>query len=130
MKKILTLVIAMLMRISLSSFAGTKTNTSNNSKADKASIPTNIVIKQTITFDDGNTIAVFYEKKGQECKLYSKTDVSKYGVTDLCRIKSTNFEKTDHVRRKVLCYQKCQGTYCHGEGFLEVVKYYHCIHNP
>lgn len=102
MNKILALMIAMLMSISLSSFAGTKTNTVPNNKTEKVNVPKNLIVKQTITFDDGNTIEVFYEKKGQDCKLYSKTDVSKYDVTDLLRIKSTNFEKTDHVEGK--CY--------------------------
>ena len=102
MKKILSLMIAMLMSISLSSFAGTTTSTVSNTKTEKVSVPTNLIVKQTITFDDGKTIAVFYEKKGNDCKLYSKTDISKYGVTDLYRIKSTNFEKADHVEGK--CY--------------------------
>lgn len=102
MNKIITIMIAMLMSISLSSFAGTKTSTVVNAKTEKVSVPANLVIKQTITFDDGKTIEVFYEKKGENCKLYSTTNISKYGVTDLLRIKSTNFEKTDHVEGK--CY--------------------------
>lgn len=102
MNKIITLMIAMLMSISLSSFAGTTTSTVANTKTEKVSIPTSLIIKQTITFDDGKTIEVFYEKKGQNCKLYSTADINKYGVTDLYRIKSTNFEKTDHVEGK--CY--------------------------
>lgn len=102
MKKIITLMIAMLMSISLSSFAGTTTSTVANTKKEKVSVPANLIIKQTITFDDGKTIELFYEKKGQNCKLYSTADINKYGVTDLYRIKSTNFEKTDHVEGK--CY--------------------------
>ena len=102
MKKIFSLMFAMLMCISVSSFAATSASTVSNSKTESVSVPTNMVIKQTITFDDGKTIAVFYEKKGNDCKLYSKTDLNKYGVTDLYRIKSTNFEKADHVEGK--CY--------------------------
>lgn len=102
MNKIITIMIAMLMSISLSSFAGTKTSTASKSSTKNISVPANIVIKQTITFEDGKTIEVFYEKKGQDCKLYSTSNISKYGVSDLYRIKSTNFEKTDHVEGK--CY--------------------------
>lgn len=101
MKKLMFLMIAMLMSISLSSFAGTKTSTAHN-QTEKVSVPTTIIVKQTITFDDGETIEVYYEKKGQECRLYSKTDVTKYSVPDLYRIKSTNFEKVNHVEGK--CY--------------------------
>lgn len=102
MNKIITIMIAMLMSISLSSFAGTKTSTASKNTAKSINIPANLVIKQTIVFDDGNTIEVFYEKKGQDCKLYSTSNIGKYGVADLYRIKSTNFEKTDHVEGK--CY--------------------------
>lgn len=102
MNKIISIMIAMLMSISLSSFAGTTTSTAVSNKAEKVSVPANIIVKQTITFDDGKTIEVFYEKKGQDCKLYSTADISKYGMADLYRIKSTNFEKANHVEGK--CY--------------------------
>lgn len=102
MNKVITLMIAMLMSICLSSFAGTTTVMSSNNKTEKVNVPANLIVKQTITFDDGKTIEVFYEKKGQNCKLYSTANINKYGVTDLYRIKSTNFEKTDHVEGK--CY--------------------------
>ena len=110
MTKILSIMIAMLMSISLSSFASTTTDTVSHNKSEKqlgqrpvqVSVPTNLVVKQTITFDDGKTIVVYYEKNGNDCKLFSKTDINKYGVADLSRIKSTNFEKTDHVEGK--CY--------------------------
>lgn len=102
MNKIITVMIAMLMSISLSSFAGTTTGTVATNKAEKVDIPANIVVKQTITFDDGKTIVVYYEKKGSNCKLYSKQDITKYSIADLYRIKSSNFEKTDHVEGK--CY--------------------------
>ncbi len=95
-------MIAMLMSFCMSSFAGTKNSTVSNTKNANVSVPANLTIKQTITFDDGKTIVVFYEKKGQDCKLYSTADLNKYDVTDLYRIKSTNFEKTDHVEGK--CY--------------------------
>ena len=96
-------MIAVLMSISLSSFAGTTTSTTDNKKSTlTVNVPTNIIVKQSITFDDGKMIEVFYEKKGQDCRLYSTANLNNYGITDLYHIKSTNFEKVDHVEGK--CY--------------------------
>ena len=100
MKKILTIL--MVMSINLSAFAGTTTRTKSSNKSEQVNVPANIIIKQTITFMNGKSITVFYEKKGEKCSLYSKSDLSKYGAGDLLNIKSTNFERTNSVEGK--CY--------------------------
>lgn len=100
MKKIITLLMVMLMSVSLSASAGTTTDASAN--ALKLDIPVNIIIKQTVTFMDGKTIELFYQKEGDVCRLYSKTDITKYTQEDLNRVKSTNFERVNHVEGK--CY--------------------------
>lgn len=102
MKKILTLMIAVLMSISLSSFAGTTTSRECNNDLAGIVIPTNITVKQTVTFKDGKIIELYYQKKGDVCKLYSTTDVTKYKESDLGKIKSTNIEFVDKVEGK--CY--------------------------
>lgn len=118
MKKLMFLMIAVLMSFSLSSFAGTKTGTVSH-PTEKVNVPANLIVKQTITFDDGKTIMVFYEKKGQDSKLYSKTDVTKYSVADLYRIKSTNFEKTDHVEGKCYATRTVKALIAMAKGFLK-----------
>ena len=102
MKHLIIILITVLMSMSTSAFAATTTST--DSKIDLSSIvvPTNITVKQTITFKDGKTIELYYQKKGDVCKLYSTTDVTKYKESDLSRIKSTNFEIVDKVEGK--CY--------------------------
>ena len=122
-------MIAMLMSISLSSFAGTKTNTNTvsnnmlekqlNGKSSSVKVPVNIIVKQTITFDDGKTIEVFYEKKGQDCKLYSTSDVTKYSLADLMRVKSTNFEKVDHVEGKCYASRTVKALIAMARGYLK-----------
>lgn len=92
----------MFMSISLSAFAGTRTSSVRVNKSEKVAVPANIIVKQSITFMDGKTIVVFYKKTGNDCKVYSNENLNKYGVSDLMRIKSTNFERTDHVEGK--CY--------------------------
>lgn len=119
MNKILTLMIAMLMSISLSTFAGTKTSSKASIKNEKVNIPANLIVKQSITFDDGKTVVVFYEKKGQNCKLYSKSDISKYNLGDLSRIKSSNFEKTDHVEGKCYATKTVKALIAMAQGFLK-----------
>lgn len=96
----------MLMSFGTSTFAGTTTENNKVDNSPKFSIPVNIIIKQTITFDDGKSITVFYQKEGDVCKLYSNTDVTKYKDNDLGRIKSTNFELTDHTEGKCLMTKK------------------------
>lgn len=90
------------MSFSMSTFAGTTTGCNKCENVSKFEIPVNIIIKQTITFNDGSQIAVFYQKEGNVCKLYSKTDVTKYKERDLYRIKSTNFEIVNKVEGKCL----------------------------
>lgn len=62
---------------------------------------------------------MFYEKKGQNCKLYSKADINKYGLADLMRIKSTNFEKTDHVEGKCYATRTVKALMAMARGFLK-----------
>ena len=102
MKHVFIVLITMLMSMSTSAFAAT--TTSKECKIDLSSlvVPTNITVKQTITFKDGKTIELYYQKKGDVCKLYSTTDVTKYKESDLSMIKSTNFEFVDKVEGK--CY--------------------------
>lgn len=103
MKKFMFLLIAMLMSIGTSTFAGTKTASSNS---EKFTIPVNLIVKQTVTFTDGKTIELFYQKDGGVCRLYSCTDVTKYSKSDLNRVKATSFEITNHIEGKCLMTKK------------------------
>lgn len=102
MKKMKCFMVATLMSVSASTFAGTTTVESSSSSSISLDIPVNIVVKQTITFKDGKTIAVYYQKAENVCKLYSETDITKYKESDLTNIKSSNFEIVDKVEGK--CY--------------------------
>ena len=102
MKHLVVILMTVLMSISTSAFAVTKN--SPKSKIDLTSIvvPANITVKQTVTFKDGTTIELYYQKKGDVCKLYSTTDVTKYKESYLGKIQSTNFQIVDKVEGK--CY--------------------------
>lgn len=93
---------AMLISVSLSTFAGTTTCTESNNRSIEITIPTNMIVKQTISFNNGKKVVVYYQKEGDVCKLYSTTDVTKYSESDLASIKSTTFEVYDYVEGK--CY--------------------------
>lgn len=102
MKHFIVILMTVLMSMSTSAFAATTTSTENEINLSSFVVPTNITVKQTIIFKDGNTIELYYHKKGDVCKLYSTTDVTKYKESDLSKIKSTNFEFVDKVEGK--CY--------------------------
>ena len=102
MKHLIVILMTILMSISTSAFASTTTSTESKIDLSGIVVPTNITVKQTITFKDGKTIELYYKKKGDVCKLYSTTDVTKYKESDLSMIKSTNFEFVDKVEGK--CY--------------------------
>ena len=102
MKHLIVILMTVLMSMSTSAFAATTTSTESKIDLTSFVIPTNITVKQTITFKNGKTIALYYQKKGDVCKLYSTTDVTKYKESDLGKIQSTNFEFVDKVEGK--CY--------------------------
>lgn len=102
MKHVFIVLITMLMSMSTSAFAATTTSKECKIDLTSIAIPANITVKQTVTFKDGKIIELYYKKKGDTCKLYSTTDVTKYKESDLSRIKATNFELVDKVEGK--CY--------------------------
>lgn len=102
MKHFIVILMTMLMSISTSAFAATTSVTESKIDLSSLVVPTNITVKQTITFKDGKTISLYYHKKRDVCKLYSTTDVKEYKESDLGKIQSTNFEFVDKVEGK--CY--------------------------
>lgn len=102
MKHFIVILMAVLMSMGASAFAATTNSTENKIDLAGIVVPTNITVKQTVTFKDGKTIELYYQKQGDVCKLYSTTDVTKYKESDLNKIKSTNFEFVDKVEGK--CY--------------------------
>lgn len=102
MKHFIVILMTVLMSISTSAFAATTSVTEGKIDLSSLVVPTNITVKQTITFKDGKTISLYYQKKRDVCKLYSTTDVKEYKESDLGKIQSTNFEFVDKVEGK--CY--------------------------
>lgn len=105
MKKMFLILIAALMSVGMSASAGTKTegvNNENESANVAFAIPMNIIVKQTIVFNDGKSIVLYYQKENDDCRLYSPSDITKYSEKDLERIKSTSFDVASEVKGK--CY--------------------------
>lgn len=89
-----------------SATTGNESVSVKSEKAIKIDIPVNLIVKQTITFNDGTTVTVYYQKEGDTCRLYSNVDVTKYTEHDLNRIKATSFELADRVKGKCLMTKK------------------------
>lgn len=106
MKQFIVILMTMLMSMTTSAFAATTTSTVSEIDLLSFVVPANITVKQTVTFKDGTTIELFYQKKGDVCKLYSTTDVTKYMGSDLGKIQSSNFELVDKVEGK--CHMTCK----------------------
>lgn len=110
MKKLFAILsIALMSAFAAASASATTSCETTNVQIEKSlkfDIPVNMVVKQTITFNDGNTVTVYYQKEGNVCRLYSNVDVTKYTEQDLNRIKSTTFEVTDRVKGKCLMTKK------------------------
>lgn len=98
MKKLMLFMMIMLMSVTTSLSAATKGDKSQVSKA----LPTNIIIKQTTQFDDGRTLVLFYKKQGNQCEVYSTSDVNTYNEADLRHVKSTNVEIADCTEGKLV----------------------------
>lgn len=110
MKKIFAILGITLMSVFAAATASAKTGNESVSfmseKTIKIDIPVNLIVKQTITFNDGSTVTVYYQKEGDTCRLYSNVDVTKYTEHDLNRIKATSFELVDRVKGKCLMTKK------------------------
>lgn len=97
-----TLIIALMSAfVSTPVFASANGNTTDI-KLEILSLLQDITIKQTITFKDNSQVKLYYQKKGNICKVYSASNLNKYSSDDLKRVKSTVFEVTDYVEGK--CY--------------------------
>ena len=98
MKKIMLLLMVMLMSVMTSASAATK-----GGKSDVNSlVPTNIIVKQTTTLDDGRVLVLFYKKEGTKCEVYSTSDIKTYSERDLQHVRSTTVEIVDHTEGKLV----------------------------
>ena len=123
MKHGFIVLITMLMSMSTSAFAATTTSKECKIDLTSIAIPANITVKQTVTFKDGKIIEIYYQKKGDVCKLYSTTDVAKYKESDFSMIKSTNFEFVDKVEGKCYITRKTNDVIAFAKSVLKQLVY-------
>lgn len=123
MKHFIVILMTVLMSISTSAFAATTSGTESKIYLSSLVVPTNITVKQTVTFKDGKIIELYYKKQGDVCKLYSTTDVTKYKESDLGRIKATNFELVDKVEGKCYITRKTNDVIAFAKSVLKQLVY-------
>jgi hypothetical protein len=90
-----------LMIMLMSMMASTPVSAKSNKKNIADQVPTNIVVKQTMIFNDGRTLTIYYKKSGMQCEVYSPCNANDYSVDDASKIKSTNFEVVNKVEGKL-----------------------------
>lgn len=89
------------MVVLMSMMASTQAAAKSSKRDVVKMVPTNIVVKQTTSFDDGRTLVIYYKKQGQYCEVYSTSNADDYDVSDASRIKQTSFEVVDRVEGKL-----------------------------
>ena len=90
-----------LMVVLMSMMTSTPVSAKSNKNELKRNVPTNLIVKQTTQFNDGRTLIIYYKKTGNQCELYSPCNADNYNVSDVSKIKSTNFEVVDNVEGKL-----------------------------
>ena len=93
--------IQLLSIVLMSMIASTPVSAKTNKKSVKEQVPTNIIVKQTTQFNDGRMLTIYYKKSGMQCEVYSPCNASDYDMSDVSKIKSTNFEVEEKVEGKL-----------------------------
>ena len=99
MKRIFALLLlAVTVMVSTASAAtkGISTPSRNDIQTVASQVPANLTIRQDITLTDGTALTVYYVKEGNQCALYSEQSLKGYGLSDILRVKKTNFERVNY----------------------------------
>lgn len=95
MKKIIfALVLAVVALVSAPSASAAKTSDSTKSSNPVEqlwnALPDVLIVKQTATLNNGKSVTIYYKKAGNQCEVYTPSDITGLNVDDL-----TNLEKSD-----------------------------------
>ena len=63
-----------------------------------AAIPTELVVKQIATLNDGKEVTIYYKKVGDFCEIYSDNNLKGYTENDLLKLTSTSFSFATEVK--------------------------------
>lgn len=54
-------------------------------------IPDVLIVEQTATLGNGQTVTIFYKKSGNSCQIFSESDLKGYTINDLVSLQATSF---------------------------------------
>lgn len=66
----------------------------------------NIIVKQTMTFQDDSKVVIYYVKDDSGYYVYSETNLAKQSPTRLNSLQHSDFEKVDSYKGE--CYYKAK----------------------
>lgn len=98
----LAIAIAAVLSPSTAFAAPKSTSNPKESKSLVAQIPTNIIVEQKATLNDGRTVTVYYKKTGNNCEIYSADNLKGYVAEDLLSLDSTSFRVVTSVKGKLV----------------------------
>lgn len=70
-----------------------------------SAIPTELVVKQVATLNDGREVTIYYKKAGDFCEIYSDSNLQGYTESDLLKLTSTSFSIAKGVKGN--CLYRC-----------------------
>ncbi|MDE6008343.1 MAG: hypothetical protein K2G90_03960 [Muribaculaceae bacterium] len=65
-------------------------------------IPDVMIVEQTATLQNGQTVTIFYKKSGDSCEVFSESDLKGYGINDLVSLQATSFRIVSQPKGKLL----------------------------
>lgn len=63
-----------------------------------SAVPTELVVKQIATLNDGREVTVYYKKAGDFCEIYSDSNLKGYTENDFLKLNSTSFSLAKEVK--------------------------------
>lgn len=96
----IAIVFATALTPSAASAARKSTSSQKESKSLVAQIPSNIIVQQKATLNDGRSVTVYYKKTGNNCEIYSADNLKGYVAEDLLSLDSTSFRIVTSVKGK------------------------------
>ncbi|MDE6298709.1 MAG: hypothetical protein K2M10_03565 [Muribaculaceae bacterium] len=107
MKKISYMMISAIIAV-LALFSAPVANASAPAAANVAAtstsllsmVPETLVVEQTATLANGQTVTIYYKKTGNLCEVFSNDNLTGYTINDLVSLKSTSFRVVTEPKGK------------------------------
>ena len=106
MKKITFLMMTLVITLAglLTSPAANAATSSEKPSSSKifSMMPNEIIIEQTATLSNGESVTIYYKKSGNDCEVFSEDNLAGYTVNDLYALRDTSFKVVESPKGKLI----------------------------